>query len=170
MSTAISRRLARTVAVAAALSGGLLVMPTPAHAAWAAQYNISIQVTYQFPAGSTVQLGRADGWVQFDDGGNSFRYSLTVCRQSGYTTPDLRVSVNAGWVGPTWSQTNLEYITLPGTSTVTPTAPCYGQTNTVTGEETYANFSNVHFELFGDTFNGSAYTTASQDALIYNQY
>ncbi|WP_329172583.1 hypothetical protein [Streptomyces sp. NBC_01477] len=170
MKTPIRRRVAGLLATAAAVSGAALVAPTQAHAAWGTTYNLSIQVTYRSSTGSTSQLGRADGWVQLDDGGNSFRYSLTVCRQSGYTTPDLQVAVNAGWVGSTWQQTDLEYITLPGTSTVTPTAPCYGDTNTVTGEDTYANFSNVEFVLYGDTYTSTGYTTVSQKYVGNNPY
>ncbi|MEE4540363.1 hypothetical protein V2S66_00080 [Streptomyces sp. V4-01] len=170
MKRPLRRRLTGTLAAAAAVLGGFLVAPTQAQAAWGATYNVSIQVTYHAPTGSTTPLGRADGWVQLDDGGDSFRYSLTVCRQSGYTTPDLQVAVNAGWVGSTWQQTNLEYITLPNTSTVTPTAPCYGDTNTVTGQDTYANFSNVEFVLYGDTFTSSGYTTLSQKYVGSNPY
>ncbi len=170
MRTSIRRCIAGTLATAAAVMGGVLLAPTQAQAAWGTTYNLSIQVTYHNPSGGTVQLGRADGWVQFDDGGNTFRYSLTVCRQSGYTTPDLQVAVNAGWVGPTWEQTNLEYITLPGGSTVTPTAPCYGDTNTVTGQDTYANFFNVEFVLYGDTFTSSGYTSVSQKYVGTNPY
>jgi hypothetical protein len=169
MRRTVRRRVARTLTTAAALSAAALVAPTQAHAAWGTTYNVSIQVSYTYPTGSTVQLGRADGWVQFDDGGNSFRYSLTVCRQSSYTTPKLQVAVNAGWVGNTWEQTQLEYITLPNGSTVTPTAPCYGDTNTVTGQDTYANFSNVEFVLNGDTMTPS-YVTVSKKSVLTNPY
>lgn len=169
MNTPIRRRIAGLLATGAAVLGGALVAPTQAHAAWGTTYNVSIQTTYQYPTGATVQLGRADGWVQFDDGGDSFRYSLTVCRQSGYTPPDLQVAVNAGWVGSTWQQTGLEYVSLPYTSTVTPTAPCYGDTNTVTGQHTYANFWNVEFVLSGDTFT-PGYTTVSQKYVGTNPY
>ncbi|WNI16021.1 hypothetical protein [Actinacidiphila sp. ITFR-21] len=170
MKRPIRRRITRLAATAAAVLGGVLVAPTPAHAAWGTTYDLSIQATYQFPTGSTTQVGRADGWVQFDDGGDTFRYSLTVCRQSGYTTPELQVAVNAGWVGQTWEQTNLEYFTLPTGSTVTPTAPCYGDTNTVTGQDTYTNFSNVEFVLFGDTIGASGYTTVSKKYVGVSPY
>jgi hypothetical protein len=170
MKTPLRRRVTGTLAAGAAVLSGLLVAPTPAHAAWGTTYNLSIQVTYRSPVGSTLQLGRADGWVQFDDGGDTFHYSLTVCRQSGYTTPDLQVAVNAGWAGQTWQHTSLEYFSLPYTSTVTPTAPCYGDTNTVTGQDTYANFSNVEFVLYGDTFTSSGYTTLSQNYVGVSPY
>jgi hypothetical protein len=166
MKAPLRRRLTGALATTAAVMGGFLVAPTQAHAAWGTTYNLSIQVTYQ-----SSQLGRADGWVQFDDGGNTFRYSLTVCRQSGYTPPELQVAVNAGYVGQTWQQTTLEYISLPSSSTVTPTAPCYGDTNTVTGQDTYTNFSNVEFVLYGDTFNSSgAYTTVSHKYVGVSPY
>ena len=165
MKTPIRRRAAGALA-AVAMAGASLVAAAPAHAAWGTTYNLSIQVTY-----NGLDLGRADGWVQFDDGGSTFRYSLTICRQSGYTTPDLQVAVNAGYVGSTWQQTTLQYITLPTGSTVTPTAPCYGDTNTVTGQDSYTHFSNVEFVLYGDTFNSSgSYTTVSQKYVGVNPY
>lgn len=163
------RRAASMLATGAAVLGGVLAAPTQAHAAWGTTYNVSVQVTYTSPTGAAVQLGRADGWVQFDDGGNSFRYSLAVCRQSSYTWPKLQVAVNAGYVGSTWQQTTLEYVSLPNGTPTTPTAPCYGDTDAVTGQDTYTNVSNVEFVLSGDTFTPS-YTTVSRRSVLTNPY
>lgn len=157
MKTPIRRRIAGALGTAAALAGGILVAPTPAHAAWGTTSTVSIQVTYQYPTGTTVQLGHIDGWVQFDDGGNSFQYSLNVCQQSSYTTPKIQVAVNAGWVGTTWEQTYLEYRTPPN--------GC----STVTGQDTYTDFGNVEFVLYGDTFT-PAHTTVSKQAVLTNPY
>jgi hypothetical protein len=165
----LGRRVMGLLATGAAVLGTILVAPTQAHAAWGTTYNVSVQVTYTSQTGSTLQLGRADGWVQFDDGGNSFRYSLAVCRQSSYTWPKLQVAVNAGWVGNTWQQTVLEGISLPNGAPTTPTAPCYGDTDLVTGQDTYTNFSNVEFILNGDTFTPT-YTTVSRKQVLTNPY
>ncbi|WUH90103.1 hypothetical protein OG900_08275 [Streptomyces sp. NBC_00433] len=151
------RRVAGLATAAAAALGGLLVAPTPAHAAWGTTYTFSIQDTYQYPTGTTVQLGHVDGWVQFDDGGNSFRYSLTACQQSSYTPPKIQVAVNAGYVGSTWQETDLEYLSLP--------SGC----NTVTGQDTYADYWNVAFTLYGDTFT-PAHTTVSKRWVASNPY
>jgi len=170
MKTPIRRRAAGALASAALAAGGVLVAPAAAHAAWGTTYALSIQVTYYNQVGGSLQLGRADGWVQFDDGGSTFRYSLTICRQSSYSSPSLQVAVNAGYVGSTWQQTTLEYVTPTG-STVTPTAPCYGDTNTVTGQDTYTHFSNVEFVLYGSTFGSNgAYTTVSRKYVGTNPY
>lgn len=116
MKTPIRRRAAGALA-AVAMAGASLVAAAPAHAAWGTTYNLSIQVTY-----NGLDLGRADGWVQFDDGGSAFHYALTICRQSSYSYPSLQVAVNAGFVGGTWQQTTLEYLSPYG-STVAPRHP-----------------------------------------------
>jgi hypothetical protein len=167
MKTPIRRRAAGALASAALAAGGVLVAPATAHAAWGTTYNVSIQVSY-----NGLSLGRADGWVQFDDGGSSFRYSLAVCRQSSYARPGVEVAVNAGYVGSTWQETPLEYKSTPNGSPTTPTPPCYGDTWLVTGQDTYTTrFSNVEFVLFGSTFaaNG-AYTTVSRKYVGVNPY
>ena len=164
MKTPIRRRAAGALA-AVTMAGATLVSAAPAHAAWGTTYNLSIQVTY-----NGLDLGRADGWVQFDDGGSAFHYALTICRQSSYTYPSLQVAVNAGYVGGTWQQTTLEYFSPYG-STVTPTPPCYGDATTVSGQDTYNHFSNVEFVLYGNTFaSNGAYTTVSRKYVGTNPY
>lgn len=164
MRTNLLRRLLLALAAVAALTAPAVLAGSPAHAAWGAQYPVAIQVT-----GNGQQLGYATGWVQFDTGGDTFQYSITVCRQSSYTPPNLRVAVNAQTPGNPSGTTVATHYTSP--SGPWGTAPCYGMSQTVTGQHTFAGHRNVYFVLSGNTFvNGNNFTVYTQDRLAYNPY
>ncbi|NUR30161.1 MAG: hypothetical protein HOV83_30645 [Catenulispora sp.] len=162
---AVKRRFAGVLSAVTAVAGTALASPAPAHAAWGTTSPVSIQVV-----GGSLDIGRADGWVQFDDGGNSFRYSLTICRQSSYDWPRLVIGVNAGYVGSTWVDTYVDTVYLPSGTPTAPTAPCYGDTYTVTGTETASNPWNVEFVLWGGYYYGSTYKAISRKALVSDPY
>jgi hypothetical protein len=166
---AVKRRFASAMATAAAVSGTVLAAPGPAHAAWGTTSPVSIQVVGRNPLGGVTDIGRADGWVQFDSGGNTFRYSLTICRQSSYVWPRLVIAVDAGWVGSTWVDTPVENVYLPSGTPTTPTSPCYGDTYTVTGTDTYSNPWNVEFVLWGGYY-GSTYQDISKNTVVSDPY
>src|SRR5688572_3434388 len=103
----------------------MLVPAAPAQAAWAAELPLNIQVVGYFPSGGSVQLGRVDGVVQFDDGGNSLRYNLTFCRQSSYALPHMTINVNSYWAGGRKYATWITNIYPPYNGYAT--GVCYGQ-------------------------------------------
>ncbi|MCD0444606.1 hypothetical protein LO763_13340 [Glycomyces sp. A-F 0318] len=158
------RRLLLALAAMAALTAPAVFAGAPAHAAWGAQYPVTIQVT-----GNGHQLGYATGWVQFDTGGDTFQYSITVCRQSSYTPPSLRVAVNAYTPGNLYGTTVTTHYTDP--TGPSGTAPCYGRSQTVTGQHTFTGHQNVYFVLSGNTFvNGNNFTVYTQDRYVSNPY
>jgi hypothetical protein len=163
MRTNFLRRVLVAFAAVLAMTAAAVMTSSPAQAAWGSQIPVTIQVT-----GNGQSLGYASGWVQFDTGGTTFQYSITVCRQSSYTTPTLTVAVN--------NQSNNQVGTVVAThymSSWTPggTAPCYGGSQTFTGVHSYSPLSNTYFLLAGNTFvNGSNFTVFTQDRLVYKQY
>jgi hypothetical protein len=168
MSTAINRRLAGTVAAAAALCGAMLVTPTQAHAAWGTQVHFNMQATVS-GGGNTFQVGTVHGWVQFDSAGNDFRYSLDVCRQSAYVN-SVRVAVNA-FHSPqgVWTQTYVSSDPLVWNKS--PVSPCWNSEGIVSGSVHSPNVSNVHFEFSGGTFvGGQTLVTDNDDTLVTNPF
>ncbi|HEX6682477.1 MAG TPA: hypothetical protein VF062_06755 [Candidatus Limnocylindrales bacterium] len=169
MRSLLKWRATKSLLLPLALLAALIFPAAPAQAAWAAELPLNIQVLYYYYPSGSAQLGRVDGTVQFDDGGSALRYNLTFCRQSSYSLPYMTINVNSYVIGgrkyATWI-TNI-YPPYAGYSS---SQPCYGQTGTVYGEFTYANFSNVEFLLYGSTFVGSTFTTVSQDRIYYNPY
>ena len=79
------------VAVAALLVTTLV--PTAAHATLGAAQGIDIQLT-TISNGNIYKVGRVYGTVQWDDGNTQYRLDVTVCRQSSYTSPNVRLFVN----------------------------------------------------------------------------
>lgn len=133
----------------------MLALPAPAHAAWGATDTISLQAYGTNAYGVVTDVGSATGWVQFDDGGNTFQYSLTICRQSGYVWPHLNIGVDASYSQGHWTDTHLDTVYMP---TGTPVSTCYGGGDTVTGTETATQPWNVNFTLVGGYFDGSSNT------------
>jgi hypothetical protein len=166
---AVKRRFAGALVTAAAVSGAVLVLPAPAHAAWGTTYTVSLQATGRNAYGVVTNVGSANGWVQFDDGGNTFRYSLTICRQSGYVWPHLNIGVNASYWQGQWTDTHLDTIYMP---TGTPVSTCYGGGDTVTGTETASQPWNVNFTLVGGYFDGSSntFSNVSDNEVIADPY
>jgi len=130
----------------------------PPPPAWGSQLNTSIQVVGTYPAGGTVQLGRAEGWFQMHNDRTKFRYSFTFCRQSSYMLPTMAISVN----GQPLATINPPY---SGNSTA---QPCYGSTATVSNEHGHPSIQNVYFKLSGSTFIGNEHVVFTQDRTFYN--
>lgn len=150
MRTNLFRRTLAVFAAVVAMAATMVMGASPAQAAWGTQYNVAIQVT-----GASQNLGSANGWVQFDTNGTTFRYSITICRQSSYTPPNLTVATN---------RTNYNY---SGNYVTTH----YGGSSctTVTGQHNGATL-NALFVLTGNTFVGSTFTTFDQDRQVSNPY
>jgi len=166
---AVKRRFAGALATAAAVSGAVLAVPAPAHAAWGATSTISLQAVGTNAYGVATNVGSATGWVQFDDGGNTFRYSLTICRQSGYVNPYLSIGVNASYWQGHWTDTHLDFVYM---DSGTPASCSYGYGDTVTGTETAAKPWNVNFTLVGGYFDGSSnrFSNVTDNEVIADPY
>lgn len=166
---AAKRRLTSALATAAAVSGTVLALPAPAHAAWGSTSTISLQAFGRNAYGVVTDVGSANGWVQFDDGGNTFRYSLTICRQSGYVNPYLSIGVNASYHNGQWTDTHLDFVYA---YSGTPVSTCYGGGDTVTGTETATKPWNVNFTLIGGYFDGSTnqFSNVSDNEVISDPY
>ncbi|GAA2319341.1 hypothetical protein GCM10009853_091800 [Glycomyces scopariae] len=163
MRTNLFRRALVAFIAALALSFGSVMAASPAQAAWGSQIPVSIMVT-----GNGQQLGYATGWVQFDTGGTTFQYSITVCRQSSYTLPTLTVAVNSTGSNPNGTVVATHYMSSPGPNIA---APCYQGSQNFTGTQAYSGLSNVYFKVAGNTFvNGNNFTVFTQDRLVSKQY
>ena len=164
---AVKRRFAGALATAAAVSGTVLALPAPAQAAWGTTVGISLQAYGSNAFGVVTDVGSANGWVQFDDGGNTFRYSLTICRQSGYVWPHLNIGVNASYSQGHWTDIPVDTVYMP---TGTPVSTCYGGGDLVTGTETATHPVNVNFTLVGGYFNGMTFSNVSDNEVIPDPY
>ncbi|GAB3649576.1 hypothetical protein [Glycomyces tarimensis] len=157
------RRAIVALAAILAMTAAAVMAPSPAQAAWGSQIPVTIQVT-----GNGHQLGYASGWVQYDTGGTTFRYSITVCRQSSYTPPRLTVAVNSSSWNPDGTTVATHYMQSSGGSG---SAPCYGGSQHFTGQHTHSGLNNTYFVLTGNTFvNGNNFTEFDQDRLVYKAY
>jgi hypothetical protein len=90
----LSRRL---IAFLSAVFAALFVVsltPAPAHATYGPAIPVDIQLRSYDSYGNEYRVGRVVGTVQFDDGNSAYYISLTVCRQSSYTSPNAQVLVN----------------------------------------------------------------------------
>ncbi|WP_100449164.1 hypothetical protein [Glycomyces xiaoerkulensis] len=161
----LSTLLRRTAVVFAAMllaAGSAVMTAAPAQAAWGNQYNVELQVDGPY----NQDLGYAEGWVQFDTDGDTFRYSIEVCRQSSYTPPTLSVGKNASYSGGSWSQTVLD-THKPGYQP--PGNLCSGGSETFSGQFTTSNY-NVLFVLEGNTFVGRDFVEYDDYRQVYNPY
>ncbi|WP_034263815.1 hypothetical protein [Actinospica robiniae] len=152
---AVRRRFAGALATAVAVSGTVLALPAPAYAAWGVTDTISLQAYGTSGYGVVTDVGSVSGWVQFDDGGNTIQYSLTICRQSGYVWPYLNIGADA-IESPQgqWTDTPLTTIDMPQG---TPVSTCCGGGDTITGTATATNPWNFNFTLVGGYFDSSTY-------------
>ena len=92
----------------------MLALPVPAYAAWGVTDTISLQAYGTSGYGVVTDVGSVTGWVQFDSGGNTIQYSLTICRQSGYVWPHLNIGVDAIYSPQgQWTDTPLANIDMP---------------------------------------------------------
>jgi hypothetical protein len=55
---------------------------------------LDMQISGCNSIGQCTNVGRAIGTYPFDDGNCAYWLQFVLCRQSGYVTPDFRVSVN----------------------------------------------------------------------------
>jgi len=92
----LGRRLIGVLALALA---ALAVTASPAHASPGATQTIDVQLTTYSNYGYLVQVGRVYGTIQFDTNNTQFSVSLVVCRQSSYTSPNVRFNVNGSASG-----------------------------------------------------------------------
>lgn len=83
--------LAATFAAAAVAT---TLTAAPAQAAWSSAYPVNIQLTSYSSSGGVYQVGRVVGSLWFDSGNSAYQLSLIMCRQSSYTNPNVRISVN----------------------------------------------------------------------------
>lgn len=88
-------RLVRPLAVLLSAVFMIAFAATPAHAAYGPPQTVYFQLQAQnSTTGVIYYVGRAAGTIRFDDGNSSYHLSLAICRQSSYSPPVLRVSVN----------------------------------------------------------------------------
>lgn len=83
--------------LAAALTGvlAILLAAAPAQATYSPPQLVYFQLQAQHSTtGVIYYLGRASGTIQFDDDNSSYYLSITICRQSSYSPPILRVYIN----------------------------------------------------------------------------
>lgn len=153
------------LAAALALAGAVAIPAAPAQAAWGGRVSVDMRITDYGPSG-TQHVGRAYGWVQINDATDTFRFSLTFCRQNSYMDPYMKVSVNK-YVGDSGYLIDTVYpsswANSSGSCVMKATAS--GQ-YTSHGEYGYG-LSNVYLQIFGSTFHGGTYVIDSQDALIW---
>lgn len=169
MRSVLRRGATKALLLSLAMLVTLIAPAAPAQAAWGAQLPLTLQIMHYYPTGGSVQVGRVEGTVQFDDGGSALSYSLTFCRQSSYMLPYMTINVNSYVVG---GRKYATYITnvYPNYTGYSSTAPCYSTTGTASGAFTYADFWNVEFLVYGSTFEGQSYVVESQDRIYSNPY
>ncbi|MBP2705042.1 hypothetical protein JOL79_14595 [Microbispora sp. RL4-1S] len=99
------RRLATSIALAITASAFTFLLGTPAHAAYGPDQPVYVQVIAN--DGSGMQLARLEGTVAFDDSNTKYRYSLSLCWQSGaYPQPSFLINVNGSATNsPVWTGT-----------------------------------------------------------------
>jgi hypothetical protein len=93
------RRVISAVGVAVTALSVLVLAPVPAHATLGPTIPINIQLSRYYNGGDYL-VGKVVGTIQFDDGNTSYRLAVTVCRQSSYTSPNVRIFLNgvAGYI------------------------------------------------------------------------
>jgi hypothetical protein len=102
LGSSLRRRVISVIGVAVTALSVSMLAPVPAHATLGPPSTVNIQLTKPWPGGGTILVGRVTGTIQFDDGNTAFKLSVTVCRQSSYTSPNVRISVN-GVSGGVWT-------------------------------------------------------------------
>lgn len=156
MRTFTWKRLIGVLTSAVLATVGTVAVATPARAAWGSQIPFVLNAFV-----NSTPVGYTSGWIQFETNGTTFRYQVTVCRQSGYVTPTLSIYVNA----PSYGSGHGTYL-----ATATPTwtgttsgSPCYSTYGTRSGQHSYSNLNNVRFLLVGGTFDHSYQLVMDED-------
>ena len=170
MRSMLRRGATGLAALVVAMFAGVILPVSPAHAAWGHQIPVTIQVERPIGySGATESIGRAEGWVQFD-GVDSFRFNLTICRQSSYSLPRLYVSVNRHLAAQGYVSTPLQVPPTNWTSMrVGGPGECYQDVGTVSAQYTYPGLRDVYFVLESGTFVGYTFTTFTQDRWVWEE-
>ncbi|ETK32967.1 hypothetical protein [Microbispora sp. ATCC PTA-5024] len=97
------RRLTTSIALAVTALAVTCLPVSPAHAAYGPDQQVYVQVIAN--DGSGMQLARLEGTVAFDDSNTKYRYSLSLCWQSGaYPQPSFLINVNGTTTNyPVWT-------------------------------------------------------------------
>src|SRR3954454_13091966 len=91
----IARTPGRRVISVLGVAGALFVMArAPAHASLGPAQTVSIQLRGYNSYGTTFNAGLVYGTIQFDTNTTQYRLSVTICRQSSYTSPNVRITTN----------------------------------------------------------------------------
>jgi hypothetical protein len=141
----------RLVALLAATFAALFVTSlaaAPAQATYGPPNPIDIQLRSQDSYGNVYLVGRVVGNLYFDDGSSAYHLSLTLCRQSSYTTPHLHVLVNG-----------VEHRFFSGSDGVARPGVCgdrWGQSLAIESGHSYAGvIQTLGFTIEGIHFDGS---------------
>ncbi|GAB1821471.1 hypothetical protein [Herbidospora sp. RD11066] len=97
------RRLTTSIAFAFMALAALILPATPAHAAYSADQSVYLQLTAN--DGTGMPLALLQGTVAFDDSNTKYRYSVSICWQSGaYPQPSAGIYVNGTFNSyPVWT-------------------------------------------------------------------
>ncbi|MEO3860460.1 hypothetical protein [Acrocarpospora sp. B8E8] len=149
------RRLTTSIALAITALAVTFLPATPAHATYGADQPVYVQVIAN--DGSGMQLARLEGTVAFDDSNTKYRYSLSLCWQSGaYPQPSFLIIVNGSatnypvWTGST-SATGCQQVAL------------YSAEVNV-GSAVY----NLRFDVTAGWFSSSGYRTRTKSSGTYD--
>lgn len=160
------RRAARPLA-ATALAGAVLAttlcVAAPASAAYGSPQPVDLQLRGYSSSGYEYLVGRLVGTVEFDDGNSGYRLSLTLCRQSSYTNPNVRIGVN-GTPYQTFSPSDEQR--RPGVC-----GGGHGMSGVIGGDFTYGGVvRNLSIGVEGILFDGSTAKTVSRGASYDNPF
>ncbi len=169
MRSILRRGVTRSFILSFAMLAATVVAPAPAQAAYAPPIPLTMQIIGSTSGGASLTLGRVQGSVQFDDGGNLLRYEALMCRQSSYQLPYMTIDVNVYYSGGRRFATRIASV-YPNYGPWVSEQPCYGNRATVSGEINYTNFSNIEFIVYGSTFVGQSHVIFTEDQIYYNQY
>jgi hypothetical protein len=89
----VRRRLVAFVATAVSAVVLATLPAAPAQATLGPPQPVDIQLR-SYSGGYQTLVGRVVGTLQFDDGASAYHLSVVVCRQSSYTVPNVRITVN----------------------------------------------------------------------------
>ncbi|WP_117208948.1 hypothetical protein [Allorhizocola rhizosphaerae] len=163
--TMASRSRRRVFGVIGATLAALFVMSVaaaPAHATLGPAQSVDIQLRSYSDSGGEYLVGRVVGTIQFDSGNTQYRLAVTICRQSSYTSPNMRIYVN-GTPGPVYA----------GEDGVRRPHICggHGLSNVVDGLFTYGGtIVGISVTIEGIHFDGSTARTVSKGRYYDNPF
>lgn len=154
----IRRQLTKFVAIMSAALFAVALAAAPAQATYGSPLPVDLQLT---SSSGTIQVGRIVGTLQFDNGNSHYWVSATICRQSSYTNPNVRVFVNGSLH---------QYLT--GTYGSRPQI-CggHGISEAVNSGFAYAGtIYNITISIEGIHFDGSTATTRTRSTTYDNPF